>query len=59
MELITVSKAARQLGCSERWIREAENAGKIPKARRNINGWRIFTEEDIKAIRRLIAPSES
>jgi len=57
LELMTVSKTARQLGCSERWLREAEKAGKIPKARRDLNGWRVYTEEDIEEIRRLLFPT--
>lgn len=57
MESMTVSKTARALGCSERWLREAEKKGKIPKARRDINGWRVYTEQDIEEIRKLLLPS--
>lgn len=56
MELITVSKAARRLGRSERWLREAEAKGKIPKARRDLNNWRIYTEEDIERLGTLLMP---
>ena len=51
---MTVSEAARELGHSERWLREAERKGKIPRARRNLNRWRVYSEEDIQAIRRLL-----
>ena len=51
-----VSEAARQLGRSERWLREAEAKGKIPKARRDINGWRVYTAKDIKKLRSLLVP---
>jgi DNA-binding transcriptional MerR regulator len=56
MRLFKVSEAARQLERSERWLRESETKGKIPKARRDLNGWRVYTEDDIKAIRQLILP---
>jgi DNA-binding transcriptional MerR regulator len=56
--LVTVSQAARQLGVSERWLREAEKEGKIPKARRNLNGWRVYTPEDIAKIQELLIPSK-
>ena len=54
MESITVSKAARELGCSERWLREAEKEGRIPKARRDLNGWRVYTAKDIAKLRELL-----
>jgi len=56
--IMTVSQTARELCRSEKWLRSAEAKGKIPKARRDINGWRIYTEEDIEAIKRLIVPSD-
>jgi DNA-binding transcriptional MerR regulator len=56
---LTVSQAARELGCSEKWLRNSEVKGKIPKARRDINGWRIYTIEDIEKIKRLLVPSMS
>ena len=58
MEMITVAKAARLIGCSERWLREAEKAGKIPEARRNLNGWRVYTQGDIDRIMKLLLPSK-
>ena len=54
--MLNVSEAARELGRSERWLREAERNGKIPKARRDLNGWRVYTEEDIAKIRALLIP---
>jgi len=54
--VLTVSEAARQLGRSERWLREAEARGKIPKARRDLNGWRVYTEEDLERLRQLLVP---
>ncbi len=56
--ILTVSEAARELGRSEKWLRIAEAKGKIPKARRNLNGWRVYTKEDIAQIRELLIPSK-
>jgi len=58
-KLMRVSGAARQIGCSERWLREAEKLGKIPKARRNLNNWRVYTQEDISLIKELLLPSRT
>lgn len=52
-----VSETARELSCSVDWLRQAERAGKIPKAKRDLNGWRVYTREDIDEIRRLLLPS--
>ena len=58
MELIRVSEAARQLGCSERWLRESDRKSKIPKARRDLNGWRIYTREDIEQLKAMLVPEK-
>ena len=54
---LKVAGAARELGRSEKWLRTAEVKGKIPKARRDINGWRVYTTEDIGKIKKLLVPS--
>lgn len=54
--ILTVSETARELGRSERWLREAEAKGKIPKARRDLNGWRVYTEEDVNRLKELLVP---
>ncbi|GAG30439.1 unnamed protein product [marine sediment metagenome] len=55
--ILTVSEAARELGRSEKWLRNSEAKGKIPRARRDLNGWRVYTEEDIAKIKQLLVPS--
>jgi len=54
--VFTVSEAARELSRSERWLREAEAKGGIPKARRDLNGWRVYTQEDVERLRQLLVP---
>jgi len=58
MELIRVSEAARQLGRSERWLRESERKRKIPRARRDLNGWRVYTREDIEQLKAMLIPEK-
>jgi DNA-binding transcriptional MerR regulator len=58
-KVFTVSEAARELRRSERWLRDAERTGKIPRARRDLNNWRVYTEEDIAALHELLSGSAS
>ena len=59
MEGLTVAQAARQIGRSERWLREAERKGKIPTARRDLNRWRVYTEDDIERLKALLVPRDA
>ena len=56
MKWFRVNSAARELGISEAWLRRAEQRGRIPRARRDPNGWRVYTEEDIATLRRILIP---
>ena len=59
MGVFGISEAARELGCSESWLRHSEARGRIPKARRDMNNWRVYTVEDIEALKSLRLPGES
>jgi DNA-binding transcriptional MerR regulator len=50
-----VSEIARQLGISEAWLRRAEGEI-IPKARRDVNNWRIYSEADLEILRQILFP---
>jgi len=54
----SVSEAARELQCSADWLRQAEKIGKLPQARRNLNSWRVYTQEDLEQIKQLLLPSK-
>lgn len=56
-EILTVSQAARELGRSEKWLRNSEAEGRIPKARRDLNNWRVYTTQDINALKKLLVPT--
>jgi DNA-binding transcriptional MerR regulator len=49
----TISEAADALGVSASWLRFGERLGSLPRARRNEDGWRIYTAEDLECLRRL------
>ena len=50
---LTISEAADELGVTPGWLRFGERLGALPLARRNPNGWRRYTPEDIERLRRL------
>jgi DNA-binding transcriptional MerR regulator len=50
---LTISEAADELGVTPGWLRFGERLGALPLARRNPNGWRYYTLEDIEWLRRL------
>ena len=50
---LTISEAADELGVTAGWLRFGERLGALPLARRNPNGWRCYTPEDIERLRRL------
>lgn len=51
-----ITEAAKELGCSTRWLRDAEKKGKLPKAKRDINNWRVYTGKDLNRLRKLLVP---
>ncbi len=56
-KLLLVNEAARELGVSEAWLRRSEGRRGVPKARRGINGWRVYSQEDIAALRAVLLPT--
>lgn len=49
----TIGEAAEELGVTPSWLRCGERLGSLPLARRDENGWRYYTPEDIERLRRL------
>ena len=50
---LKISEAADELSVTPGWLRFGERLGALPLARRNPNGWRYYTLEDIERLRRL------
>ena len=46
-----ISEAARELGISAEWLRVGEKRGFFPLARRDRNGHRYYTPEDMERLR--------
>ncbi len=49
-----VIDVARELGFSADWIRRLEREGRIPPARRDFNGHRRYSPEDVRKLRELL-----
>ena len=49
----SISGAAEELNVTPSWLRFGERLGALPIARRNTNGYRYYTVEDIERLRRL------
>jgi DNA-binding transcriptional MerR regulator len=45
-----ISEAARKLGLSSEWLRQGERRGSLPRARRDHNGHRYYTPEDLERL---------
>jgi DNA-binding transcriptional MerR regulator len=50
---LTISQAAKALAVSPAWLRFGERLGALPLARRDENGWRYYTVEDLERLRKL------
>ncbi len=46
-----ISETARQLGLSAEWLRQGEKRGSFPPAKRDRNGYRYYTSEDVERLR--------
>lgn len=60
-QILSISEAARELGLSAEWLRQGERRGSLPPAKRDRNGYRYYTVEDLKRLRnrRLVPFGES
>jgi len=51
--LFTITKAAERVGVSTKTIIRWEKARRIPRAKRDWRGWRVFTEQQVSEMIRL------
>ena len=47
----SISEAARKLELSTEWLPQGEKRGSLPRARRDRNGHRYYTPEDLERLR--------
>ena len=52
---LTISEMAEQVGVSPKTLIRWEKAGKIRKAKRDWKGWRVYLQEDLTTIQRLVS----
>jgi len=50
--MITIGEVSRRLGISPDTLKRWESDGKIPKPRRTCGGWRTYSDDDLREIRR-------
>jgi len=50
-KIYSISEAARELGLSAEWLRQGEKRGSLPPARRDRNGYRYYTPDDMERLR--------
>ena len=56
MRLLTIGEVARELDISVEWLQKPERDGRIPEAKRNINGWRVYIQDDLEHLRKILIP---
>ncbi len=47
---MTVTEAASAVGVSPKTIRRWEAFGKVPKAKKDWRGWRVYFKEDVERL---------
>lgn len=52
--MATIGEVARRLGVSPDSIKRWEDEGKIAKPRRTCGGWRIYSDNEIKQLLRIL-----
>ena len=52
--IFRIGELARELDRSTLTIKKWEESGLIPAAKRDSRGWRYYTEDDIKEIKRIL-----
>ncbi len=52
---LTITELADQIGITPKTIIRWEKAGKIRKPKRDWKGWRVYDEEDIEQIRKIVS----
>ena len=52
---LTITEVAKKIGVTPKTIVRWEKAGKIRKPKRDWKGWRVYDEEDIASIERIVS----
>ena len=47
-QLLTITEAAEKIGVVPKTIMRWEQSGKVPKAKRDWRGWRVYTDQELE-----------
>jgi len=50
----TITEVAEKIGVTTKTLMRWEKAGKVKKAKRDWKGWRVYMQEDLDALERLV-----
>jgi MerR family transcriptional regulator, light-induced transcriptional regulator len=50
----TITEVAEKIGVTTKTIMRWEKAGKVKKPKRDWKGWRVYMQEDLDALERLV-----
>ena len=53
-----IAEAARKAERHPDTLKRLEDDGTLPAPRRDFRGWRVYSEEDVETIRRILAGEE-
>jgi DNA-binding transcriptional MerR regulator len=51
---LSITEVSRQLGVTAKTITRWEKTGKVKRAKRDWRGWRVYSTEDLEAMKHLI-----
>lgn len=57
--MVRIQAAAQAVGLSLSTLRKLEASGEIPRVQRNRSGQRLYSAEDLAAIRRVMMPGQA
>ena len=51
---MTITEVAERIGVASKTIIRWEKAGKIRKSKRDYRGWRMYSQEDMRAMEKMV-----
>ncbi len=58
MTTYSSSQAARMIGVAQITLKRALLSGRVDEVRKDRNGWRVFTDEDVERLRRFFTATQ-
>jgi len=54
--MLTIGELARRFGVSADTLKRWEERGEIPRSRRTIGGWRIYSNDEVNKLEHMLKP---